>query len=161
MHIVEVKVYHPVACNQVRNALGRNKECVIGLGERVEKIKVVIYLRQTFVVDDKHGINIFRHFVSAVKGLDYLFLAFKQEWDRNDADCQKTALFCDTRNHRCSASTSATTHTGCYEHHFCIVFKQGINLGSGLLSIVTCDLRLIACTESWANLQLCRDWRSH
>ena len=75
---------------------------------------VLIYL---LIVDEKKAVYMLLEFVYAVNGFGHRLIALVLEWNGHHSDCHYALLLCHGSNHRCSAGTCSTSHSGCYEQH--------------------------------------------
>ena len=107
--IGEIDILFKIGRNDLGNALGGNRQCLISLAVGLWN-RHIGKIPQSFVVDDKQGVYVLRHLPNAFQRFYDLWTSFKDEGDRNDTDGKDSHIFGNLGNDRAGPRTGSSSH---------------------------------------------------
>ena len=150
--VVHVEIDFARIGNDFRNALCGDRQGVVSLGKSRVEFEVGVNLRQTFVVDDEKGVDIFAHLVSAGDCFSNLAHAFETEGYGHDADSEQAAFAGDAGDDRSGSCACATTHACGNENHVGLGCEEGCDFGSAFFGGFTRFFGFVACTATFCGV---------
>ena len=139
------------------NGLGCITNDIIGTGERVEGIKVLVYLFEFLVVDDENSVHMLRQFCDTGKGFANFLRSFEGKRNGNNTNSKDIHFLCYFGDNRTCSGASTTTHSGSDKEHLRAIVQSIVNTIAVLLSILGSFVRIASGSETGSELQLSRN----